>query len=85
VKFKDTDGKLRLATMQKMMEAEEGYEIAKAGISRIKTQMANSIPGLGAWTHLELKLKECRETEDLYRQEVIMYATMLTAYATLAK
>lgn len=85
MKFKDTDGKLRLATMQKMHEAEEGYEITKAGISRIKAEMAKSIPGMGAWTHLDIKLQEYRQTEDLYRQDVIMYATMLTAYATLAK
>lgn len=85
MKFKDTNGTLRLQTMQKMVEAEEGYEVTKAKIMQIKARMNETIAGTEVWTSLNSRLKEAREAEDLYRQEVIMYATMLTAYATLAK
>lgn len=85
MKFKDTSGTLRLQTMQNMVEAEEGYEVTKAKIMQIKARMNETIVGTEVWTSLDSRLKEAREAEGLYRQEVIMYATMLTAYATLAK
>lgn len=81
--FKDSGGALRLQTLKKMSEAEEGFEVEKARIMHIKRQMSNT--GTVNRVFLEAELERARVAQDLYREEAVMYATMLTAYATLVQ
>ena len=80
--MKDTDGRLRLQYLQKMMLAEELYDQDMQAIKQLKAEQNRLIVGTHAWQDLNVKIFNKERVRDHHLAEFHAYAAALTAVST---